>query len=208
MTAAVDYHADFYIASATLIPVVWLTAGFASQATSGMMQLLAHVESLSDRWDIVAGVPGVVAERITTRRFKPVAAASGTVARQLLRAPVWVSLSRARLVGMAVFVSAGLVGESASLLALALEDPSRTLRIVTLISVLVLVGMGGVVLAIALWGVAQPVGSSLQEKRADVRQAQDSIAEAVAAGDKDRLIAVMTDLVVGTSEPQNEPEPS
>jgi hypothetical protein len=58
---------------------------------------------------------------------------------------------------MAVFIIAGLVGETLSLIALATESASAPLRFLTLAALLVLVGLGALLLSISLCNVLGPL---------------------------------------------------
>jgi hypothetical protein len=132
--AGSDFNADFYLTTGAVIPVLWLTAGFATEAISRMMTRLERK------------VPGLIILVIAPFLGGFASLLSGAITGVLigvlgnrLAALVFAALRRLFAVG---YVLAGVVGETLSLLALFLRDSSFVLRTVTLISVLVLVAVG------------------------------------------------------------------
>jgi hypothetical protein len=199
MAVTPDFHADFYVAAATVVPVVWLTAGLASQATSGVMSLLARVEYSSDRSRFL--FPLIYQVFSSDKKLGPLRHIPIFLVSRLVMMPAY--MSSVRILAMGVFVVSGVTGESLSLFALALEDPSRNLRIATLIFTLAVVGLGAALLAISLWNVAYPFALVAKQRRSRWAVSKEQILQAVRVGDKAKYQELLQE-IFDELEPEGE----
>jgi hypothetical protein len=137
VTAVADYHSDFYVAVATLIPVVWLTTGFSlSRSTENMLYVVRAWRS-PDKPPVRHPAQGPVGW------FLYPVVASNPAKRRLL---TW-----ARRSAVGIFFVAGLIGEIAAITALAYQYPGHGVRLLTFVCVIVLVVIGAGILGTTLW---------------------------------------------------------
>jgi hypothetical protein len=145
---ATSFPKEFYLASAAAIPVLWLTAGFATSAISTVIQTLRAADVSTHLHFPVPGLLG--------RALPPLTLTFGVGRLRMRRTQVTLELGvhagNAALAALFVFalVLAGLVGEITSLAALLRQrdDPVTVALVFGCVSVLAL--LSGLVLLVSL----------------------------------------------------------
>jgi hypothetical protein len=145
---AAPFPKEFYLAAAGAIPVLWLTAGFATSAIATVIQTLRAADVSTH---LGFSAPGVVGRALPT-----VTLAFGVgrlrVQRQQLTLELGVHSGNAALATLFVLglVLAGIVGEIASLVALLRQQDDPVTVVLVLGSVSVLTLLSGLVLLVSL----------------------------------------------------------
>ncbi len=141
MIAAVDYHSDLYVAVATIIPVIWLTTGF---ALPRIYDNFGYVREWKKTRDQAAKQP----QNRPTDQLRGYRLLCWALFPPLDVPKHSITLRRS---AVTIFFVVGLCGEIASILALAYEYPGREVRILTLVSALTVVVLGSLILGASLW---------------------------------------------------------
>jgi hypothetical protein len=164
-----SFNGDFYLAAATAIPVLWLTAGFASSAIANILRWLRGMDltPLLDQ----PGMRSIVG----TRRARPLGDGSerpGAAARLVRVIDSRVTQPGLTLLFVLVLVGAGIVGELLSFVALYRRDVPSWVGLAVLVSICVLAGLCGLTLLVSM----ALAGHQASTERQDLERALDAAA--------------------------------
>ncbi len=162
-----SFNSDFYLAAATAIPVLWLTAGFASSAIANILRWLRGMDltALLDQ-------PAMRAI-VRTRRAGPPSDGSaepGAVARLVRVIEARITQPGLTLLFVVVLVGAGIVGEILSFVALYRRDVPTWVGVAVLVSICVLAGLCGATLLVSM----ALAGHQASTERQDLEGALDA----------------------------------
>ena len=141
------FNQVFYLAAAGAIPVLWLTAGFASNAIGNLLRLLRGAELAA-----LMSQPGIrVIERSLAQRPIRTPIGSLTVGQRLFRTiDARVTQPAITWLFVAALVVAGLLGEIISFVALYREAAPSWNGVAVLVCICVLTALCGVVLFVSV----------------------------------------------------------
>jgi hypothetical protein len=197
------FHPDFYVAVAAVIPVVWLTAGFASQSIISSLEFLRRVEDVIDRLAILVAVPFIFLQVLIVKFLSKQDRASSTLIVNYVGMLINQGALRLRIIATWIFVLAGLGGEVSSILALAWQDPSREIKNWTLAFVMVIIGFGALILAVGLLAAIRTQGHSSKERMAEKDQKRHVLTEAMLSGQEEQILSLLGELIRGGSLKDN-----